>query len=276
MLRVLCALRGGHRLLCVAACLGVLALGSAAPALAPIPLPPLADQESGRYRARDATTGADLWEVAWEVRKTVQDGAPVFDFAEQGRGFRQPELPSTWTMQMQIALWAPDPHLTADREAQAADGTPRLRERRDFDYARGQGAIRTTDVRTGETTTTTVALTAHTVPPELMGAALRVVPDRPGQRLRVDVPLRNGFVLGLDARVVGQEDVTVPAGTFPCYKIRLDPTGVAGMVGTVLRFPPILMWHTVAAPHVWVKYQGPEAGPRSREIVRELVAFHAQ
>ncbi len=263
------------RLLCAAGCVIVLVMGSAVQALAPIPLPPLADQESGRYRARDATTGAALWEVAWVVRKTEQDGAPMFEFTERGQGFRQPELPAAWTVNMEIALWAREPHLTSDREAQAPDGSPRLRERRDFNYAQGQGAIRTTDVTTGETTTTTVALTPHTVPAELLGAALRVVPDRPSQRLRVDVTLRTGTVIGLEARIVGQEAVTVPAGTFQCYKIRLEPTGVAGVVGTVLRFPPIFMWHTVPSPHVWVKYQGPETGPWSREIVRELVAFHA-
>ena len=40
------------------------------------------------------------------------------------------------------------------------------------------------------------------------------------------------------------------------------------------RFSPAAhLWHTVAAPHVWVKYQGPEGSAGVQPVVRELVRF---
>ena len=29
-------------------------------------------------------------------------------------------------------------------------------------------------------------------------------------------------------------------------------------------------WYTVAAPHYWIRYQGPESGPGTPEVVLEL------
>jgi hypothetical protein len=76
------------------------------------------------------------------------------------------------------------------------------------------------------------------------------------------------------ARVVGREWIRVPAGLFDCFKVALELTGLTGALAA-LKLPPLFMWHTVAAPHFWVKYQGPEGGS-PREIVRELLRFETR
>ena len=70
---------------------------------------------------------------------------------------------------------------------------------------------------------------------------------------------------------VGQ---VVPAGTFDCVKVELVPAGINKFLARLV-LPRIYMWQTEAPPHFWVKYQGPDGGQLSREIVRELVHYES-
>ena len=63
----------------------------------------------------------------------------------------------------------------------------------------------------------------------------------------------------------------MPAGTFDSFKVQLQPTGLLAFLATL--DSKLYMWHRVAAPHVWVKYQGPDGSPGLRPVVRELVRF---
>jgi hypothetical protein len=78
----------------------------------------------------------------------------------------------------------------------------------------------------------------------------------------------------MHAQIVGHERVVVPAGSFDCVKAELVPAGVNRFLAR-LALPRIFMWQAEAPPHFWVKYQGPDGGPKSREIVRELVRFES-
>jgi hypothetical protein len=89
--------------------------------------------------------------------------------------------------------------------------------------------------------------------------------------MQFDLVTGEGRLVGMHARVVGRERVTVPAGTFDSFKVQLQPTGFLEILATLRT--PLYMWHRVAAPHVWVKYQGPEGSPGVRPVVRELVRF---
>jgi hypothetical protein len=90
--------------------------------------------------------------------------------------------------------------------------------------------------------------------------------------MRFDLVTRDGKVFGMLARIIGRERVDVPAGSFECYRVELAPTGLIGVLAD-LAMPKTYMWHAVAAPHIWVKFQGVEGGPGGREIIRELVQF---
>ena len=240
-----------------------------------MPMPPLGKVERGEYRARDVRTGADLWRVQWTVGQEIKDGRPVLRLHEEGKGTRESLAPLTWTVGMIIDLWGEAPRLSSRREARDETGQPVQIEDRDFDYARGAGRLVTTDLRTGDKESKNVRLNAQSIPPELLPAALRLLPSTKEQQMRFDLVTRGGFVLGIQVKLLGRERVEVPAGSFDCFKLELDPTGLVGLVADIL-LPRLFMWHTVAAPHFWVKYQGPEGGPGSREIVRELTRFETQ
>jgi hypothetical protein len=237
-----------------------------------IPLPPLGTREQGEYRAREVGGADDLWRTRWAFTQEKLDGRPVIQLQEEGRRIRDSIVPPTWTVRMRLDLWGAAPRLSSTREARDGAGRTTHVEQREFDYAGRSGRVSTTDLATGEVEVQHVRLGLQSVTGELLPAALRLLPAAPDRRMRFDLVTRGGTVIGLQARVVERERLEVPAGSFDCFKVELDPTGFLGLLADII-LPRLYMWQTVAAPHFWVKYQGPEGGLRSRQIVRELTRF---
>ena len=253
-------------------CGAFLILVTWAVAAEPFPLPPLAPIEQGRYRARDLRTGATLWEEDWTLTQKLQAGHPVVSLEENGWGVRDSAVPTAWTLTMSIALWGPTPSLSSTRQVRDQSGHLQTTEERELDYAQRSGRLRTVEVPSGKATSSTVRFAADAITPELLPAMLRLLPDSSAQTMRFELITREGSVVPMEARIVGEEQVTVPAGSYRCYRVELTPTGLIGFLAGLL-LPKFLMWHTVVAPHFWVKYQGPADGLGSPEIVRELIRF---
>ena len=251
-------------------------IGTTRAASAPelFPLPPLAPVETGTYRARESSGGRELWRVGWVLQRHNENGRTLLELREEGSGSLDGTVPPSWTVRMTIDLWGNDPRLTSVREARDGNGRPQQVEHRDFSYATGTGQITTTNLTTGRSEVATVRLHARTFTAELLPAVLRLLPTAKDQEMRFDLITRGGYSFGMLAKVIGRERVEVPAGAFDCYKIEVDPTGFFGILAD-LTMQRIYMWHTVAAPHFWVKYEGPLAGPASPQIIRELVRFDA-
>ncbi len=241
---------------------------------APMVMPPMAGLERGAYQARDARTGAVLWQTEWTVRQGSEVGRTTVEFTENGWSQGDPLLPPAWTESLQLDLSGSDPRLASTREARDTEGHRLGIEHRLFDYGRAAGEVVTTNLRTGRQESKEVHLTPRTITFEMLPAVLRLLPDAPNHEMRFEVVTREGRVVGFVARIVGHERVTVPAGSFDCYKTELAVTGAYGVLADLL-LPKLYMWQTEDPPHFWVKYQGPEAGPGSREIVRELLRFES-
>jgi hypothetical protein len=261
------------------ACLlgALLDLAPAAPAASAerIPLPPLAGLERGAYRARDMRSGKELEWAEWTVSRETRDGRPVVHLQEEGREAGDGAAPDAWSSHMRLDLRGAHPLLTATRESRDADGRLVAVEERDFQYDVGSGQVVTTEPLTGDKASRSVRLTRQAITTELLPAVLRLLPEADHQRMRLDLVTSGGRLIEVLATVVGREWVQVPAGTFECFKVALQPTGLTGALAS-LKLAKLFMWHTVAAPHFWVKYEGPDDGAGSREIVRELVRFESQ
>jgi hypothetical protein len=234
----------------------------------------LADVERGAYRARDIQTGQALWEGEWLLSRETRAGRTILHLQENGKGIRDSPVATVWTERMRLDLWGPHPALTASREVRDADGLLVHRGQRDFDFELGTGQQVREDVKTDTTTVRAVSLSAQAFPTELLSALLRLLPAARDQQMQFDLVTGEGRLVGMHARMVGRERVTVPAGTFDSFKVQLEPTGFLAFLATL--HVKLYMWHTVTAPHVWVKYQGPDGSPGLRPVVRELVRFDTQ
>ncbi|MFB3816801.1 MAG: hypothetical protein ACE147_03965 [Candidatus Methylomirabilales bacterium] len=254
----------------------MLAPALAAPAMSAesLPLPPLAPQERGAYRARDLQTGEELSRAEWTLNQQTDEGRPLLHLREEGVQSAGAAGPTAWSEHVTLDLRGAHPVLTGARETRDAAGRPVQIEQRDFDYDLGSGAVVTTEALTGETQSRAVRLTGQTITTGLLPAALRLLPGMQDRRMEFKVVTAEGQTVGMRARVVGREWISVPAGVFDCFKVALELTGLTGALAA-LKLPPLFMWHTVAAPHFWVKYQGPE-GSSPRQIVRELLRFETR
>ncbi len=239
-----------------------------------LPRPPIAPLERGTYRARDLRSGDPLWEESWVLRRETEAHRPILRLEEHGQGIRDSTVPTRWVLTMTIDLWTPAPRVSSTRQVWDLAGQPTAVEERTLEYGPGTGEVRMRDLRTRTDTSRAIRVTAETVTPEMLPVMLRLLPEVPDQRSHFDLVMHGGSVLGLQAKIVGQERVQVPAGAYDCFKVELAPTGIVGLLARFL-LPKIYLWHAVAAPHLWVKFQGPAAGPGSPEIVRELMEFQA-
>ncbi len=235
-------------------------------------VPPTATVERGEYRARDPRSGRELWRTQWVLEQAAQDGRTRIRVQEDGKGYHDADVPTVWTVRIALDISAGETRFTTTREVRDASGHPLEVQQRDFDYAGGTGRVITTDVRTGRTESRSFPLTANSIGAEVLATELRLLPDLPDQQMRFDLVTREGKVFGMLAKITGRERVDVPAGSFECYKVELAPTGLVGVLADLF-MPKMYMWHTVAAPHIWIKFQGVEGGPGAPEIIRELVRF---
>ncbi len=257
--------------------LGAPAVSEASPPtpISALPLPSLGAFERGEYRARDAQTGADLWRTRWTVEEDSRDGHQAFHVEETGAGRRDSDRHTAWAVKMDVTLSHHAGRLASAREIRGASGDLLETQRHEFDYAAGKGSVAVTDARTGGVKSTTFPVTPDTIGVEMLPTELRVLPDAANSEVRFQLVTREGKVLPMTARIVGRERVRVPAGSFECYKIQLTVGGFMGWLADFV-LPKMFMWHAVASPHIWVKYQGPAAGLGSPEVVMELVRFEAE
>jgi len=67
----------------------------------------------------------------------------------------------------------------------------------------------------------------------------------------------------------GEESVKTPAGEFHSYRVEMIPhLGVLNVIRPFIQ--KTYFWFTVAAPHNWIQYQGPESGPGTPEVIMSL------
>jgi len=259
----------------LAALLACLQATSPARAGDPVRVPPLAPQEHGEYVARDLRNGEDLWRTRWEVAEAITNGVTRIHADEEGRGFLEGTGAAAWRVRVDATFAGGERRFASRREIRDGAGRLLRAEDREFDYGAGTGRIAVTDGATGRSVVQQISVEATSIAAEMLATQLRLLPETEGRRMRFSLITREGKLVDVEASILGQEMVTVPAGRFECYKIEIDPAGFRGFLADLF-LPRIFMWHTVAAPHFWVKYQGPDEGRLTREIVRELTHFESR
>jgi hypothetical protein len=74
----------------------------------------------------------------------------------------------------------------------------------------------------------------------------------------------------MDLKLLCIENITVPAGTFECYKIQMSPDLGLLKIATVF-IPPTYFWYTTNSPHFFIRYEGLESGLGTPYVVMELL-----
>ncbi|MGQ9629085.1 MAG: DUF3108 domain-containing protein [bacterium] len=78
------------------------------------------------------------------------------------------------------------------------------------------------------------------------------------------------MVLPMYAEVLGEEEITVPAGRFPSYKVEMGMGGIIGLIA-----PKHHCWFYKGKPHILIRCVGPE-WPGEPNAVKELAQINLQ
>jgi len=231
--------------------------------------------DSGAIAVRLKRGGGVRWTAEWTMAPAEHQGRKAVRFTEQGRGRLHPYMQDVrWSLE---ALWlAGDGFrpLEFEKTVTGLNGGVLAAERKRFDPAKGVvrferiGAGGRSEVRTLETAADVLAV-------EGIAGVLRFLPFGRFEKFSSHILSNEPKQYPVTFQPRGRERVETPAGAFECYKVEVVPD--AGFLNLFrLFFPKAFFWFTADPPHFWVRYEGPESGPGSPEVVMELTSSKAR
>ena len=245
----------------------------------PFPVPTAAQVEEGTLRCLDEKTGKVRWSSRWRSEFAEQGGVKILRSREEAHGIygKKDHRLEWWNEAVWKAAesWLP---VEATWEFRDADGELVERIGKTFQYPDGEDSPVTVRIdirRSGGKTDRTeeMEIPAGTLGTEGLAFPFRTLGFTPDLSTRFHLVTNEPKLYRMKLIYLGEETVTVPAGTFLCHKIRL--VADFGFWNFLVRpfIPDTFFWHTVAEPHIWVKYQGLESSPGSPRVILELVSF---
>ena len=236
----------------------------------------LAPREDGKYLARLEGEDAVRWSAGWTTKR-VEAGPPArYHSRDEAEGLlsRDNKKQSRVTEGDFLLEDGRIKMLCSSFTVSGDDGNVIRKLEKVYDHE--NGLVKTTNFfpPTGVTEVRDFELVPGMCDAKEIVTYLRGFPFKPGGELEFTLLTEKQSTYSLYVTYEGIEEVTTPAGTFTCHKIRLLPDlGVLTFLGRMF-CPYVYMWFTVELPHSWVKYSGIE-GDRPPMIVMELVGFHS-
>jgi hypothetical protein len=236
-----------------------------------VPAPRSIPHESGSIVVA-TTAKQQRWTADWTMQPAQENGRPAVRFTETGRGqysgFTQPV---SWTID---ALWSADGNFRPLQfEKIIKDGSGRVvgTERKTFVPAKA--SVKFTRERSGHSPESRqFSVPADTLAPEGIAGILRFLPFEHWRPESVHLFSNEPRLYEMKIEMRGKERVKTTAGDFECYKIELMPQlGALNLLRSFL--PKAYFWFTVEPPHFWVRYEGPENGAGTSQIVMELKKY---
>jgi hypothetical protein len=244
------------------------------PAPAPTDLlkpPPSANIERGATTT-SLKDGAVRWKSVWTMMREGGQGQRTVKFSEKGSGrysgFAQEVR---WDIETTWASGDAFRPLRIERTVTDMTGKPLLRETKSFNFEQGTVDIERDDLSTGQLRRS-LKIPADTLSVDGIAAALRSLPFERSRPVELHLLSNEPKLYEVRLEVRGRERVRTPAGQLECYKVEIVPSlGVLKLFGFMV--PNAYFWFTVDPPHYWVRYEGPENGRGTPQVVMELASF---
>ena len=236
-----------------------------------VPAPNVIPREKGSIQV-SGVGKSQRWTAEWTMEPANENGLPAVHFTETGRGqYSGFAEPISWTID---ALWTADRvfrPLRFEKIIKNMSGRVVGNEIKTFDPAKE--LVQFERKREGrKTEAKRLATPADILAPEGIVGILRYLPFDHWRPITVHLLSNEPKLYEMKVEMRGREQVKTPAGTFDCYKLELVPQlGALNLFRGFL--PKAVFWFSVAPPHFWVRYEGPESGPGTPDIVMELKTY---
>jgi len=239
-----------------------------------IQVPPALTSQNGSsiVTSRDKRSG---WEAKWGMEQLQVQGKKAVRFTETGSG-RVSAYPQDVRWSTRSVWLAEDGFrpLETEKTISATDGKVLLVERKRFDHDKGQVHFeRSREGKPEETKS--LDIPDDTLAIEGLAGVLRFANVTKSRSLSAHVLTNEPEVYSVSFEWKNEESVETPAGQFRCYKVEMIPhLGVLNVIRPFVQ--KTYFWFTVAAPHNWIRYEGPESGPGTPEVVMSLSRMDKQ
>src|SRR5262249_36077191 len=195
-------------------------------------------------------------------------GKKAVRFTEQGQGQLSPyPQPVRWTME---ATWLAEKGfhpLDFVKTVTAMDGSPVVIERKHFDIEKGNVRL-TREFPHGRTETKTLPTPPDTLAVEGIAGILRFLPFESSNAVPLHLLSNEPKLYPVKLVIRGKETVRTAPGSVESYKVDLVPElGFLNLFRSLA--PKTFFWFTAAPPHSWVRFEGPENGPGTPEVIME-------
>jgi hypothetical protein len=216
-----------------------------------------------------AKKGGLRWTANWTMEPIERDGKKAVRFTERGQGHISPFSGEVrWSLEV---VWSAQPAfqpLDSEKIVTSAAGEQLLTERKHFDVVKGLVKLeRLRPARAAEEES--LKISDDTLIAEGIAGVLRYLMFDQAGSFQAHLLSNEPRLYTVTFENRGREHVKTPAGDFDCYKVEMVPH--LGVLNVVRYFyPKAFFWFTASNPHFWVRYQGPEGGPGTPEVVMEL------
>ena len=211
------------------------------------------------------------WSADWGMESTEVEGKKAVRFTEKGSGhlsnFPQEVRWSIRSLWLASSTFLP---LNTDRTVTDSSGKILLEEKKHFN--REAGTVSFERREAGKPVETqSLEVPDDTLAVEGLAGVLRFATIDKSTALSVHVLTNEPRVYNVTFEWRGEERIKTEAGEFECYKVEMVPhLGVLNLFRPFL--PKAYFWFTVMKPHNWIRYQGPESGQGTPDVVMDLTS----
>jgi hypothetical protein len=214
-------------------------------------------------------SGERRWSANWTMEPVERGGRKAVRFTERGEGRISP-FPGEvrWLLESVWSAEAGFQPLDSEKIVTTPAGAAVVTERKHFDAVNGSLKFerqRPADKREEKS----ITAPRDTLIPEGIAGILRYLMFENASPFPAHLLSNEPKLYSVTFEGRGKERVRTTAGDVECYKIEMVPhLGVLSFARHF--FPKVYFWFTVASPHSWVRYEGPENGPGTPEVVMQL------
>jgi hypothetical protein len=233
-----------------------------------IPVPATLTPQNGASVAT-STDESSGWKAQWGMQEIQLQGKRTVRFQETGSGRLSAFSGEVrWSA---VSTWLADGGfrpLDTQRTVTTPEGKVLLVERKHFDQSKG--TVRLERTRAGEAPEVRlVDVPEDTLAIEGLAGVLRFAGVSNPRTFSAHILSNEPKVYKVSFEWRAEEKVSTPAGDFDCYRVEMVPhLGLLNVVRPFLQ--KTNFWFTVAAPHNWIRYEGPESGPGTPAVVLSL------
>ena len=236
-----------------------------------VPAPSTIPHQKGSIAVSEAGLqkgGGRRWVAEWTMEPSSEKGFPAVRFTEIGHGRYSPYLlPISWSI---VAVWTAGSDfrpLRSEKTITDMNGHTIATERKTFDQA--AGTVHFERTRAGHPPETKQLKTPpDTLIVEGIAGILQFLPFENWRPFTTHLLTNDPQLYGITLELRGKEQVKTSAGEIEAYKIELVPQlGVLGVFRPFLR--KAYFWFSTATPHTWLRFEGPENGQGTPQVVME-------